>query len=343
MFKIVEDADFAVARLSRRTLQHISEHGTVYAFRQAVWKLYYARFERLKKRRASQRAPQPAIIRYLDQEFELHPSSQGLSEELRLFERHEPLGTELYLQQLSPGNHVLDIGSNIGYWLLMAEQAIGESGRILGFEPAAGVYSILQGNIARSGYKNIHVLPCAVGATNGTAQFYQSEVPNWGSLIQQDSLKQTRTIDVEVRKLEDILTEFPDFHPHVLRMDLEGAELMVLKSGREMLARYKPCLFVEFHPAVVGWPAIREALFWLRDLGYSSGALIERTWDQPWISKWMRKRRCWSGPIETLIQRIESPKDPIFNHTFSLILQGSRKRSQANLSERCARANVTYH
>jgi len=330
MSKIAEDGDFAVARLFRRAFQHTSEHGAAYAFNRAVWKLYYARFERLKKRRASQCAPQPAIIRCLDQEFELHPSMQGVGEELRLFGIHEPLGTELFLQQLSPGNHVLDIGSNIGYWLLMAEQAIGESGRILGFEPAPEVCSILERNIARSGHKNIRVLLCAVGATNETAQFYQSEVPNWGSLIQQDSLKQTRANDVQVRKLEDILSEFPDFHPHALRMDLEGAELMVLESAGEMLARYKPCLFVEFHPAVLGWPAIRKTLVWLEDLGYSSRTLIERTWDQPWISKWMRKRRCWSGPIETLIQRIESPKDPIANYTFSLILQGSRKRSQAN-------------
>lgn len=327
MSKIVEDGDFAVTRLSRRTLQHISEHGTVYALRRAVWKLYYARFERLKKRRAGQHAPQPAISRYLGHEFELHPFPQGLSEELRLFGIHEPLGTELYLKQLSPGDHVLDIGSNIGYWLLMAEEGIGNSGRILGCEPAPDVYSILQKNIARSGYNNIRVLPCAVGATNEMAQFYQSEVPNWGSLIQQDSLKQTHTIDVRVRKLEEILSEFPDFHPHAVRMDLEGAELMVLESAREMLAQYKPCLFVEFHPGVLGWPPIRKTLVWLRDLGYSSGTLIERTWDQPWIGKWMRKRRCWSGPIETLVQRIESPKDPIAPNTFSLILEGARKRS----------------
>jgi FkbM family methyltransferase len=312
-----------------RFCQRLAEEGPAYTFRRAIWRFHYENFQRIRRTRAKCNGNPPGLVRFLGKEFELHSSMQGVSEELVLFGSHEPLGTELYLQQLSPGNHVLDIGSNIGYWLLMAEQAIGESGRILGFEPAPEVYSILQRNIAKSGHKNIYVLPCAVGAANETAQFYQSEVPNWGSLIQQDSLRQTRTLAVQVRKLEDIVGEFPDFHPNALRMDLEGAELMVLESAKEMLARYKPCLFVEFHPAVLGWPAIRQTLVWLQDLGYSSGTLIQRTWDQPWISKWIRKRRCWSGPIETLIQRIESPKDPISDSTFSLILQGSRKRSQA--------------
>ena len=332
MSKMAEDGDFAVSRLLRRTFQHTSEHGTVYAFRRAVWKLCYARFERLKKRRASQGALQPATIRYLDQEFELHPSMQGLSEELRLFGTHEPLGTRLYLQQLSAGDHVLDIGSNIGYWLLIAEQAIGESGRVLGFEPVPDLFDILQRNIARSGHKNVRVLPCAVGATNGTAHFYQSEVPNWGSLMRQDGVKQTCTIDVEVRRLEDVLREFPDFHPHALRMDLEGAERMVLESAEEVLARYTPSLFVEFHPAVVGWPAIRKTLVWLQGLGYSLGTLIQRTWDHPWIGSWMRKRRSWSGSIEELIRRIESPKDPLAGYTFSLILPRARKRSESESS-----------
>lgn len=319
--KTTDDGDFAVSRLLRRTFQHTSEHGTAYAFRRAVWKLYHARLERLKKRRASQGAPQPAVIRCLDQEFELHPSMHGVSEELVLFGTHEPLATELYLQQLLPGSHVLDIGSNIGYWLLVAEQAIGESGRILGFEPAPEVYSILERNIARSGHKNVRVLPCAVGATNETARFYPSEVPNWGSLIQQDSLKQTRAIGIQVRKLEDILSEFPDFYPDALRMDLEGAELTVLESAREILARYKPCLFVEFHPAVLGWPAIRKTFLWLQDLGYSSGTIIERTWDQPWIGRWMRKRRHWRGTIDALLRRMESPKDPLTASTIGLLLR----------------------
>jgi len=325
MTNVAQYGEVPWVRTLGKAFHHLIEDGPTSFFRRVVWRIHYENFQRVRKSRPECNGKSPGALRFLGKEFELHPSMAGLSEELVLFGSHEPLGRQLYLEQLSLGDHVLDIGSNLGYWLLMAEQAIGESGRILGFEPVPEVFNILQRNVARSGHKNIRVLPCAVGATNGTAHFYQSEVPNWGSLMRQDGVKQTCTIDVQVRRLEDVLREFPDFHPNALRMDLEGAELMVLESAKSMLAEHQPSLFVEFHPSVVGWPAIRETLVWLQGLGYSSGTLIQRTWDHPWISDWMRKRRCWSGAIDYLIRRIESPKDPVADYTFSLILQGSRK------------------
>jgi FkbM family methyltransferase len=326
MFHIKGDGDSRVVQLLRRAFEHASERGSRYALNRAIWKLQRAKFEQLRKNLSNQSASQTVIIRYLDREFELHPSLQGLSEELRIFGTHEPLGREAYLQQLSPGDHVLDVGSNIGYWLLAAQQAVGEAGHILGFEPAPEVNSILQRNICRSGCRNISVVPYAVGATNGTAEFYQSEVPNWGSLIKQDGLRQSHPVNVQIRRLEDVLREFPEFHPDALRMDLEGAELMVLESARDILMRYKPCLFVEFHPLILGWPAIRNTLVWLRDLGYSSGTLIERTWDQPWISKWMRERRRWSGSVDFLLRRVEDPKDPLTESTFTIILSSAARQ-----------------
>lgn len=239
-----------------------------------------------------------------------------------MFGSHEPLATGAYLQTLSPSDHVIDIGSNIGYWLLLASRKVGEAGRILGFEPVPSVYEILQRNIKRSGQNNIEVYPWAIGSQAGSAQFYQSEIPNWGSLIQDSRLCPTGSYAVPVKRLDDILRDFPMFHPTALRMDVEGAELMVLEGARDLLRRFKPTLFIEFHPFLLGWKAIRDRLTSLLDLGYSSGVLIERTWDHPWIDKWMREHRCWSGSIDTLIRKIESPKNPLVESTLTLILKG---------------------
>ena len=41
--------------------------------------------------------------------------------------------------------------------------------------------------------------------------------------------------------------EYQVFRATALRMDVEGAELMVLEGAREVLRNYKPCLFIEFH------------------------------------------------------------------------------------------------
>jgi FkbM family methyltransferase len=289
--------------------------------RRVIWRLHWERFQRLRRRQAKKRRQAPAVVRFLNQELELHPSLAGVSEELLLFGTHEPLATSFYLDHLSPGDHVLDVGSNIGYWLLSAKSRVGKDGRVLGFEPVARVREILLRNIQRSGQNGIEVFPCAIGASSGTAHFYESQVPNWGSLVRDANLLQTRSTTVQVRRLDDILQDLPGFCPKVLRMDVEGAELMVLEGATEILRKYKPCLFIEFHTSILGWGAVRNSLIGLCNLGYSSGVLIERTWDHPWMSKRMRERRCWSGTIDTLLRRVESPKNRLTEETLSLILR----------------------
>jgi FkbM family methyltransferase len=322
MSKIAEVGDFAVARLVRRTFLCTREYGAADAFRRAAWKVCRARFDRLRKRWASQSAP--TVIRYLDQEFELHPSRLGVSEELALYGVHEPMATRIYLETLSPGDQVIDVGSNIGYWLLLAARRIGESGRMLAFEPVPDPREILQRNIKRAGINNVELSPWAIGRENGATEFYESQVPNWGSLVKHDALLQTRNLPVEIRKLDDVVRENAGFRPTMLRMDVEGAELMVLEGAQNLLERYKPGLFIEFHPFLLGWRAIRRALSGLKDLGYTSGTLIQREWDQPWISKWMRERRCWRGPIDILTQRCESAQDSLSESTLTMVLMSRR-------------------
>jgi FkbM family methyltransferase len=318
MSKIVEVGDFAIARLVRRTFLCTREYGAADAFRRAAWKVCRARFDRLKKRRSSLSAP--PVIRFLDQEFELHPSRLGVSAELALYGVHEPMATRVYLETLSPGDHVIDVGSNIGYWLLQAARRIGESGRMLAFEPVPGPREILQRNIQRSGISNVELSPWAIGRENGNAELYESQVPNWGSLVRHDGLLQTRTLPVEIRKLDDVVKESAGFRPTMLRMDVEGAELMVLEGAQNLLGKYKPCLFIEFHPFLIGWRAIRRTLSGLKNLGYISGTLIQREWDQPWIGKWMRERRRWRGPMDVLIQRCESSQDSLSESTLTMVL-----------------------
>ena len=305
----------------RKALQMLGQCGPGFTVRRALWRIHYENFQRIRRARAKSNGNAPELVRFLDKEFELHPSMQGVSEELVLYEVHEPLATRVYLDTLSPGDHVIDVGSNIGYWLLLAARRIGESGRILGFEPVPGSLEILQRNIQRSGISNVELSPWAIGAENGAAQFYESQVPNLGSLVKHDDLLPTRNLPIEVKKLDEVVRESAGFRPKMLRMDVEGAELMVLEGARNLLEKYKPILFIEFHPFLLGCDAVRRTLAGLMELGYTTGTMIDRTWDQPWISKWMRERRCWRGPIDILIRRVESPKDPLSESTLTMILK----------------------
>ena len=310
----------STVRLLRKAMGVLTHEGPASAFRKAMWKIHYERFDR-RTRGATFRDQIPETIQFLGHDFRLHPSKRGVSEELYLFRAHEPVSTREYLKYLSPGNHVLDVGSNIGYYVLLAADKVGTSGRIVGCEPALGVFEILQQNVGRSGCQNIEVFPWAIGAKSGSLDFYESEIPNWGSLFHNDSLMQTHITTVPAKTVDEIVRNASNFHPDALRMDVEGAELMVLEGAREVLREYKPCLFVEFHNFALGWDAVRQAIAALGGQGYSSATVIERTWDQPWMSAWMRQRRCWSGTIDEMLARVELPEDPLINSTLIFILR----------------------
>jgi FkbM family methyltransferase len=321
MIEATQDSVFPTFRMLGKASRHLNEHGPASFFRETVWRLHYERLQWLKRRRARRHQTVPSAISFQGKDFELHPSLAGLSEELLMFGIHEPLATRLYLENLSPGAHVLDVGANIGYYPLVTRRAIGSSGRLLGFEPAPDVFEILKRNLQMAGTTNVEVFPWAIGAKTELAQFHLSEVPNWGSLIRDETLLPTRSIDVEVKRIDDIVQRFPGFHPTVLRMDVEGGELMVLRGAEDTLREFRPTLFIEVHTFALGWEAVRSEMLNLRHLGYSSAVVIERTWDEPWISKWMRERRYWSGTTDELVRRMESPKDPLVAETFGLILK----------------------
>lgn len=247
-----------------------------------------------------------------------------MSEELYLYQVHEPASTQKYLDCLSPGDHVLDVGSNIGYYAVLAANKVGTTGRVIGCEPSPSVFGVLKQNVRRFEPGNVEVFPWAVGAKSGNLQFYESEIPNWGSLFPNSTLLQTCTTTVTAKSVDEIVDGISEFRPTALRMDVEGAELMVLEGAHQVLRNHKPCLFIEFHNFALGWDAVREAINELRCLGYSSATVIERTWDQPWMSAWMRERRCWSGTTKQMLARVEQPSDSLVNSTLIFIMRALR-------------------
>jgi FkbM family methyltransferase len=224
------------------------------------------------------------------------------------------VSTASYQNLLRPNDHILDIGANIGYYLLVAKRVVGEGARFLAFEPVPDNFAILERNLRRLGRINCRTIQSAIGAVNDTAMFYESRVSNFGGLIQHSRQEIKREIPVDVRRLDDVLASFRDFRPTVLRMDVEGAELDVLAGGRKTLETHRPLLFIEFHPFAIGMDRIIGCLQDLQSLGYKNGILIDRGWDQPWIAAWARNTRCWRESLRAIADRLSAERSvlPVF-------------------------------
>lgn len=131
---------------------------------------------------------------------------------------------------------IIDCGANIGLGVLYFKQLF-PMARMIAFEPDAGNRSLLQQNIAENKLSNIEVKPAAIWVEDGNIGFSMDETE--ASKIEGSCKNFVKCIDFK-QFLQTFTTI--DF----LKIDIEGAELAVLRHCAEELHRVK-YIFLEFH------------------------------------------------------------------------------------------------
>jgi len=126
-----------------------------------------------------------------------------------------------------------DIGSNIGLMALYASMAVGDSGRVHAFEPQESTVNILKNNIQLNNFNNISTYSIALGATSRSATIYASpESRGSSSLIQTPERTETGS-NIPVKPLDDFVKENNISTIRMVKIDVEGWELEVLKGGKD--------------------------------------------------------------------------------------------------------------
>ena len=207
------------------------------------------------------------------------PGDHGISRELSVYQTHEPLTTQLVKQLLKPGMNVVDIGGNLGYYALLEAKLVGGSGRVIAIEPVTSNFAQLSRNVLANGYYNVLLENVAIGTFNGTAPMYLSKKSNWHSL--RPVPWETREIRVRVSTLDSLLARHELPAVDLIRMDLEGYEVEVIRGMLATITNYSPRLLIELHPHIVGSEAMVEFLEFLRDLGYELDWVFDHERDRP--------------------------------------------------------------
>jgi len=207
------------------------------------------------------------------------PKDKGISRELAVHRVHEPLATHLLSQVLEPGMNVVDVGSNIGYYVLVEARLIGPRGTVIAIEPVKENVRQLLLNIQANRYSNVLIHELAISNRSGTAEIHVSQKSNWHSLgpVPWPTTKRR----VPVSTLDDVLARYSLRCVDLVRMDLEGHEVTVMQGMHWTLSRYSPRLLVELHPHVIGAQPITEYLHTLQSLGYEVEWLFEQERDVP--------------------------------------------------------------
>lgn len=167
----------------------------------------------------------------------LNPQDPGISRNLWLNGDREQQLRHLLEQELEPGNVVLDLGANIGYYALLERQLIGDEGHIYALEPSPSNFELLKANIALNGAEQaIEVFPLAGGSAPSTGRFYLSEHSNLNTFIPRlnnGARAHGITDDYIEVEIVDMTSFLADKRPiDLLRMDVEGFEVEVIAGLR---------------------------------------------------------------------------------------------------------------
>jgi FkbM family methyltransferase len=141
---------------------------------------------------------------------------------------------------LAPGSSCVDVGANVGD--VLAEMVrLAPEGRHVAFEPLPALAAALAQR-----FPGVDVRSVALADEAGRSSYAHVVTrPGWSGLRERPMARDERveTIEVEVRRLDDELPE--DLAPALIKIDVEGAELGVLRGARETLRTHRPLVVFE--------------------------------------------------------------------------------------------------
>ncbi len=178
------------------------------------------------------------------------------------------------MKNLRPGDTFCDVGAHFGYFSLLASQLVGANGRVLAFEASRSTFGILQKNL----------LPCANAtplhraASDVDKLLVFNEFPalysEYNSLILPETKNAAwmknnpaQAIEVPGVRLDDFFTK-EKIRPGIVKIDVEGAELQVLRGMSHFLKENSPTLIMEYLTGGGQNEAHRLAVAYAQGLGY---------------------------------------------------------------------------
>jgi FkbM family methyltransferase len=177
---------------------------------------------------------------------------------------------------------VLDIGAHVGLHTLRFCQRAGATGRVLAVEPSPANAALLRKHLNWNKSGNSIVIEAAVGEYKGSTEFaYRPDATDPGGFANSMAYDVGgKNVRVPVTTIDELCGAIT---PGIIKIDVEGAELLVIRGARKVLTSCSPVLLIAVHPELMAAldtsPA--ELVSELSGLGYAGYHLDGRTASDP--------------------------------------------------------------
>lgn len=176
--------------------------------------------------------------------------------------------THIFQETVKPGNILFDIGANVGYYTLLGSRLVGNSGRVIAFEPVIQNLSYLERHVRLNRLRNVMIISAACADSNSLAKLCSGINCATGHLSDpsQDvgSYQADDSVYVPALTVDEFVAK-SGLVPNVIKIDVEGAELRVLKGAQQTVLSAKPKIFLSVHSSELR----STCLDYLSQKGYS--------------------------------------------------------------------------
>jgi len=163
-------------------------------------------------------------------------------------DRHNA-GLRQWLAACSGQDVIFDVGAHIGLYALPAAKEISAEGKIYAFEPSHANCRYLSRHLEYNRLSNVNVNNVLVGGEDREeTDFYENDRADaMNAMLVQKNVQDYRLVKRRQITLDRFCAE-KDLVPQVIKIDVEGAELKVLKGARDVLTTHAPRIFLSVHP-----------------------------------------------------------------------------------------------
>lgn len=170
------------------------------------------------------------------------------------------------IKHLRCGTHFVDVGAHQGFYTLLAVELVGENGGVHAFEPTPSNFEVLQANTKDIKFSVVNNL--ALSGQIGRIDFYISPMGSSEyNSINPEGLEIAKKISVQTTTLDDYVKKCT-ISIDMVKIDVEGHELEVLRGAISLLNDQSPIVIIEYIPHK--WKTFEEVHRLMSGIGYSS-------------------------------------------------------------------------
>lgn len=187
---------------------------------------------------------------------------------------------------LRPGDVFFDVGANVGFFTVIGARLVGAQGRVVAFEPVPENAAAVRYNLALNGFEQVEVWETAVSETNGSAQLQLAHYAGGASLdVAAPPPDFKGTLAVKTVTLDALIQQQRVPVPSLVKIDVEGAELHVLRGMQNTLEQHRPIVIYEVDDGSrAAFDAKRQACGdFMQAYGYRLTPLADAYADAGWL------------------------------------------------------------